>query len=310
MANVMITGGSGLLGWRIVEQLLAQGHEVTIFDLTINHQNIAPFADRITMVTGDINDLPLVLATMKRNRIDHVVHLAAAIGHFSKLYPAVAFRTNLGGTANIFDSALALDVKRVVWASSAAVLQMDSSYDNSPVDEDYRQSSTDAYGISKMGCESLAHSYADNFGFDSIGIRPAITYGMGRMESATGLFNKIFQDMAFDRPAQIMGSRTLHQPMYHKDMARLMINALFGPKPEHRIFNAPAHADYTDEQLLEVLLRIKPDADISIVPAPDYMIGVGVMDGRRAERELNFKAEYSVEDGAREMIELFKAQAN
>lgn len=309
MANVLITGGSGLLGWRIVEQLLSEGHEVTIFDLVINHENIGPFADRITMVTGDINDLPLMLATMKRNRIDHVIHLAAAIGHFSKLYPAVAFRTNIGGTANVFDCALALDVKRVVWASSAAVLQTDKDYDNQLVDEDYRLSSTDAYGISKMGCESLAHSYAANFGLDSIAIRPAVTYGLGRMDSSTGLFNKMIQQMAFDRPAELMGSATLHQPMYHKDMARLMITALFGPKPEHRVFNSPVPASYTDEELVAALHRVKPDAEISIVPALDYMIGVAAMDGSRAERELGFKAEYSIEDGVREMMELFRAQA-
>lgn len=309
MANVMITGGSGLLGWRIVEQLLSQGHEVTIFDLVINQQNIGPFADRITMVTGDINDLPLMLSTMKRNRIDHVVHLAAAIGHYSKQFPAVALRTNIGGTANVFDCALALDVKRVVWASSAGVLQMDDSYDNRLLDEDYRLSSTDAYGISKMACESLAHSYADLHGLDSIGIRPHITYGMGRMDSATGLFNKIFQQMALGQPAELMGSRTLHQPMYHKDMARLMITALFAPKPEHRIFNAAAKT-YSDEELVAALHRVQPNAEISVLPAPDFMPPVGVMDGARAKKELGFTPEYSLEDGAREMIELFKAQTH
>jgi nucleoside-diphosphate-sugar epimerase len=308
MANVMITGGSGLLGWRIVEQLLEQGHEVTIFDLVINHENIGPFSDRITKVQGDINDLRLMLATMKINKIDHVVHLAAAIGHVSHLNPAGAFRTNIVGTTNVFDCAVALGIRRVVWASSAAVLQMDEGYDNRPLDEEFMPRSTDAYGISKIACESLAKSYANDQGLDSIAIRPHVTYGLGRMDSAAGLFNTMFRQIALGQPAEVSGTSSLHQPMYHRDMARLMITALFGPKPQHIIFNAPVYKDYTDEEFVDALLAVQPDARISLVPRPDWFRPMGVMDGTRAKKELGFKAEYSLEDGAREMIDLFRAQ--
>ena len=94
MANVLVTGGSGLIGWRVSELLVEQGHEVVVYDLSPNYENLAGFKDQVTVVVGDVCDLPKLLLTIKMHRVTHVVHLAAVITEFARIDPASAFRVN------------------------------------------------------------------------------------------------------------------------------------------------------------------------------------------------------------------------
>jgi len=308
MANILVTGGSGLIGWCAAEQLTQQGHDVVVFDLKPNHENLATLQDKLTIVSGDVTDLPKILSTMKRHRIDHVLHLAAFIADQSALDPAGAFKINTIGTANIFDAAMALDVKRVVWTSSVTALAVADDYDNHPIDELYQVISREPYGASKHACEVLADRYKSNFDLDVVGIRPALTYGMGRLSGGTGTFNSAIRKMALGEKTGVLSSMTLHQAMYNRDMAALLIAALLGKKPQHHIFNTPVERNYTNDELIRVLYRVCPDAEIYLDAIPSYIPKVPVMDGSRARREIDFTPRYSLEDGVREMVDLFRGQ--
>lgn len=309
MANILVTGGSGLIGWRCVELLRAQGHEVVVYDLMPNRENLADFLQDITIVQGDVTDLPKLLATMKSNKIDHVIHLAAFITEFARIDPAGAFRINTIGSSNIFDAAKALGVRRVVWTSSITALAVAADYDNRPVGEDHRLITAEPYGASKYATEVVSANYRRIFGQDIIGIRPALTYGLGRLGSGAGIFNNAVRNMALGEAVGLLGSKTLHQPMYNRDMARLLVTALFGPPSPQAVFNTPVAKDYTDAELVSAMKTVCPDADIRVDPIPDYIPKVPVMDGSAARAHFNFSAEYALEDGVAEMVEIFRSRA-
>ena len=306
MASVMITGGSGLIGWCAAERLIAQGHNVVVYDLHPNLDNLSGCLQQITIVSGDVTDLPRILTTMKRHRIDYIVHLAAFIADQAALDPAGAFKVNTIGTANIFDAALALDVKRVVWTSSVTALAAARDYDNRPVDEDYQLISRGAYGASKHACEVMSQGYKTNFGLDVIGIRPALTYGIGRLTGAAGGFNAAIQKLTLGMPVGVLGSLTLHQPMFNRDMADLLIAALFAEKQEQHIFNTPVERNYSNDEMLEVLYRVCPGAQLHVEPLPHYVPKVPLMDGARARQAFDFTPRYTLEEGVREMVEVFR----
>lgn len=309
MASVLITGGTGLIGWCAAEALVDQGHKVVVYDLKPNIDNIAHLGDRVTVVAGDVTDLPRLLQAMRLNGVDHVLHLAAFITDQAKLDPAGAFKVNAVGTANIFDAALALGVKRVVWTSSVVALGVAPGYDGASVDESYNVVSRSPYGASKWGCEVIAEGYRD-FGLDIVGIRPALSYGLGRLTGGTGIFNSAIRAVALGQPAGILASPSgLHQPMYNRDMADLLIAAMLGPKPEHGIFNVPAERDYSDEEILAIVRRVCPDAVVHTEPVPAYIPAVPMVDGSRARREIAFTPRYTLEDGVREMVEFFRKEA-
>lgn len=309
MANVLVTGGTGLIGWCVAEALVEQGHRVVAYDLRPNLANVEHLGDRVDVVAGDVTDLPRLLATMKQHGVDHVIHLAAFITDQAKLDPAGAFKVNAVGTSNIFDAALALDVRRVVWTSSVVALGVTPDYDWTPVDESWNVVSRSPYGASKWGCEVIAEGYRENMGLDVIGIRPALSYGLGRLTGAVGVFNGAIRRAARGEPTGIMGSPSrLHQPMYNKDMAGLLIAALLGERPEHCIFNVPAERDYNDAEVLEIMRRLCPDADLHTAPVPPYIPATPLVDGARARREIGFTPRYRLEDGLQEMVEAFRRE--
>ncbi len=309
MASVLVTGGSGLIGWRCVERLLAEGHEVTTYELAPNLQNLAAFEGQVAVVQGDVADLPKLLATMKGRRVTHVLHLAAYITEFARLDPAGAFRTNTLGSANVFDAARALDVARVVWTSSVTALAVPSDYDNTPVPDDHHLITAEPYGASKYGAEVIATHYRRLYGQDIIAIRPALTYGLGRLGSGAGLFNEAIRRLALGEPVGLLGAKTLHQPMYNRDMAKLLVGALFGEAAQRAVFNVPVDRNYTDDELVAALRRLSPGSDITVSPLPDYIPKVPVVDGSAAREHFRFQADFTLEAAVAEMIEVFRAQA-
>ena len=309
MANVLVTGGTGLIGWCAARQLLEQGHKVVVFDYRLSEANQERIGKDCIAEQGDVTDAERVCGVMEKHAIDHVIHLAAFITDQALADPAGAFRVNVMGTSRIFDAALKFGVRRVVWTSSCVALTTTPDYDGHPVDESYNIVSRSPYGASKWGAEVVAETYHDELGLDSIAIRPALTYGIGRLHGGTGVFNSAIRDIAQGQAAGIMASPGgLHQPMYNRDMAALLIAALFGSKPSRRVYNVPVEKDYSSDEVLDILRRIVPEARVHTDPVPDFVPPIPVVDGSNARRDFDFKPEYDLERGLREMIEYYRTE--
>ena len=140
--RVFITGGAGFLGINLVRHLLARGHSVVVYDLLDFDY---PERDRVTAVRGDIRD-PVALAAAMRGS-DFVVHTAAAL----PLYPADdIYTTDVVGTRNVLEAAMAEKVRRVVHISSTAVYGIP---DHHPLVEDDRLDGVGPYGQAKILAE-------------------------------------------------------------------------------------------------------------------------------------------------------------
>jgi nucleoside-diphosphate-sugar epimerase len=149
--SVLVTGGAGFLGINLVRHLLAQGCQVTSLDL-------APFdypdvADKVRVISGDIRDRAAVTAAM--TGVDAVVHTAAAL----PLYPPdEIFTTDVNGTRIVLESAVALDVPRVVHISSTAVYGIP---DHHPLLETDRLDGVGPYGKAKIAAELIAVQFRE-----------------------------------------------------------------------------------------------------------------------------------------------------
>ena len=107
--RILVTGGAGYIGSHTVKQLLARGHEVTVFDnLSAGHRAAVP-ADRL--VVGDLRDIDHVDHLLVVNRIEAVVHFAAhcyvgeSVKEPAKYYDTVTFNyTAWDSTGKMFDS--------------------------------------------------------------------------------------------------------------------------------------------------------------------------------------------------------------
>ena len=101
MKTVLITGGFGNIGLKVVDELLERGFKVRCLDLkTKNNLKAArKYKKRIEICWGDITDTRVVEDSIKH--IDAVIHMAAILPPFSEEIPDMAYRVNVDGTRNI-----------------------------------------------------------------------------------------------------------------------------------------------------------------------------------------------------------------
>jgi UDP-glucose 4-epimerase len=114
--RVLVTGGSGFIGRRVVSELVATGSYVRVVDLQ-------PHPDpSVDVVLGDIAE-PGVLDEALAGGFDAVVHLAAVTQVLNSLQqPELAFRTNVEGTAMLLEASRGAGVRSLAFASTNAVI--------------------------------------------------------------------------------------------------------------------------------------------------------------------------------------------
>jgi nucleoside-diphosphate-sugar epimerase len=254
VANVLVTGATGLIGGPITKRLVEMGHNVLAFDVAPNRTNLGEVADDVDVVQGDVADLAAVQNVMKGRHIDRVVHMAALLGaQGAGATTRQSVIVNCVGTANVFDAALEHGVERVCWASSAGVYGRRSQYKKGRLlNEEDLLGPFSVYRSTKVLCEQVSLSYRQ-MGLDVIGIRPVISYGIGRLAGGgTSAINEAIRDMAVGRPAvfpaMLGGLEDTWQPMYNKDVAETFVAGTFVGRTEHAIFNPPANEIITLEE--------------------------------------------------------------
>lgn len=186
--KVLVTGGAGFIGSHVVEKLLKENCQVTILDnlSTGLKENIPSAANFVTM---DIRS-PEVLALFEKERFEYVIHLAAqTMVHKSLEAPAYDCDVNVAGTVNILEACRKTNVKRIVFASTAAVY---GDVQSLPVLETAPTAPTSFYGLSKLTCEQYLALYYKVYGLSYIVLRYANVYGERQGDGGEGGVISIF----------------------------------------------------------------------------------------------------------------------
>ena len=168
----VVTGAAGFIGSQLAEKLLEGGHELVAIDCFTDYYDPAlkeENADGLDVVRLDLAEQDLDL-----DGIDGVFHLAGQPGvrSFGEVFEEYV-RRNLLASRRVFEAAAAAGV-RVVFASSSSVYGDAERY---PTPEETEPRPISPYGITKLGCEQLAHAYARGFGLDAVVLRYFTFYG-------------------------------------------------------------------------------------------------------------------------------------
>ncbi len=170
--KLLVTGGSGFLGSRLISKLVSGDHEVLALSRSAAADDkLRPLG--ATPVRGDLDGSALTLPAL-----DAVVHSAA---HFRFAGPrAPYFRTNVDGTATLLKAAEAAGAKSFVYVSAAAVVMDDRGSPLHKVDETAPTfpNSFSGYIASKARGEALVLA-ADKPGFRTLALRPPGIWGPG-----------------------------------------------------------------------------------------------------------------------------------
>jgi NAD dependent epimerase/dehydratase len=193
--RVLVTGADGFIGSHLVEHLLHAGAQVTAL-AQYNSFNFwgwledIPSLNEIQIVTGDIRDSHFCMRLLKG--IDVLFHLAALIPiPYSYRAPDSYIDTNIRGTLNLCQAALASEVQKFIHTSTSEVY---GTAKYIPIDEKHPLNAQSPYSASKIGGDAIATSFYCSFQLPVVIARPFNTYGA--RQSARAVIPAIISQIA------------------------------------------------------------------------------------------------------------------
>jgi|SRR5271157_533859 len=306
-AVVLVTGGAGLIGSHIVDQLVDEGvREVRVLDNLVRGrlENLTQARVRLplTFFEGDVRDRGMVAKVM--SGCDYVFHQAAIRITLCAESPRECIDVLVGGTLNIFEAAEAAGVRKVVYASSASVY---GGAENFPTSERHHPyNNRTLYGAAKLMNEGIARHFRDMDGLASVGLRYFNVYGP-RMDY-TGAYTEVFIRWldCVDRGVapQIHGDGSTSMDfIFVDDIARANILAMKSDR-EDDVYNIASGTETTLLGLWGAIQkvtgahRLEPEfhPPRKVNPVPRRLADVS-----RARDELGFVAEVPLEEGLRQL---------
>ena len=237
----LVTGAMGCIGAWVLKHLVDRGAKVVAGDLSTDpvRPRLIMGEDEIARVDWrvlDITDTEAVRRLVDAAGITRIIHLAGLQIPFCRANPPLGAAVNVTGTINIFEAARASGVTGLAYASSLAALGPASDYDVWPLPDEAVPMPRTLYGAYKVANEQTAGVYAADWGLGSVGLRPAVVYGVGRDQGMTADFSKAVLAAAAGRSFHIRSGGTI--PMqYASDVAGMFIGCADAGVAEARVCN-------------------------------------------------------------------------
>ncbi|OAI38812.1 epimerase [Planctomycetaceae bacterium SCGC AG-212-D15] len=309
--HVLLTGGYGCIGSWIIRNLLERGDKVWVYDLKEDLSRLRLIMDeeqvrQATFVKGDVTDLAALRDTITKHQISHVIHLAGLQVPVCRADPLLGAKVNVLGTLTVFEAVRLAQgqVKRLVYASSAAVFGTPESYRAGAIPDDVPLTPTTHYGVFKCCNEGNARIYFLDHGLSSVGLRPWTVYGPGRDFGLTSEPTKAIKSVALDRKWHISyGGRQDLQ--YVDDVAKIFLRCLEAPYQGAKSYNLRGEVVDLPE-FLRTLIAVEPKAK-EFVTHGDKQIPIAFdLDDTALQRDLGPMPRTPLAEGIRKTLEIFR----
>ena len=313
--KVLIIGAS-LVGSQVARLLVEHGKRPVLFDKAHQHSALSDIVDirDVDIEVGDILRPFELVSVIQRYQISDIVHLAAnpLLTKGAQLQPYAAIELNVMGTSNILEAARNMKLRRVVMASSSAVIEsLDGGEDDtdSGGEELFPRPMT-FYGATKQAAENLGLNYARQFELDFIGLRFASVAGPWR-GTGGGVPSGIFKDAlcsAIVGKKVILPARPLDW-LYVKDAAKATCLALESVDLKSRIFNISMGKRYYPNDFRDSIVEVFPQCRVEIEndqTTPGGSTIPQLINITRAREELGYVPAYNMVDAIRECADFYR----
>jgi len=271
--SVLVTG-MGSVGVNVARRFVDEGYEVVCYDVAPRRgiDFLEEVGDRVEFVRGDILDIPRMLETVRRKRVEGIIHTAIIYPLLVET-PDSVFRVTVEGQKNVLEVAR-LEELKVVAMSSDAVYgprpDMTPCREDDPTPmtwwADPRWRMINLYIAVKLCGEQLMLAYNTVYGLDTVVVRPCEVFGPG--ERTVNRPIPYFSMKALrGEPVQLeSGGDHAKDFTYAKDLAKGIFSAYAAKPLRHRVFNITGGRLVTLREVAEAVGEAVPGARIELGP--------------------------------------------
>jgi len=301
--KVLVTGGAGFIGSHLVRALIAHEFYPVVID-NLSSGRIENLPNDVEVINMDVRSYSLS-DTVEKLRCDYIVHLAAqTLVSESIRNPINDADINISGTLNVLDAARKNNIKRVIFASSAAVYG-DVQSENLPIVEEQPQNPMSFYGLSKLTVEHYLKLYHDIFGLNFNALRFSNVYGERQGNGGEGGVISIFINrLKNSQNITIYGDgKQTRDFIYAGDIAEGICCALTS-KNCNSVYNVSSQTEISILELVNILSSIL-DRQISFIhekPREGDILR-SVLSNKKAISQLNWSPQFSLIDGLKKSID-------
>jgi nucleoside-diphosphate-sugar epimerase len=302
--HILVTGGAGYVGSKLVPALLDAGHSVTVLDLYLYGEPFAGLTDRsrLTEIKGDLRDPATVETALKG--CDAVIHLACISNDPSfDLNPDLGRSINYDAFRPLVQAAKRAGVKRFIYASSSSVYGIKEEEN---VTEDLPLLPLTDYSKYKAMCEEVLAEERE-LGFVTLTVRPATVCGYAPRLRLDLSVNILTNHALNAGTIKVFGGSQKRPNIHINDMVAFYLEALQHDDAliDGRIYNA----GYENHSIMEIaeIVRSVVGADTRIEVTPTDDLRSYHISSEKAARELGFRAKHTIADAAESLKAAFAA---
>lgn len=303
--HVMVTGGAGYVGSKLVPALLAKGYKVTVLDLYLYGEDLfkEQRGPNLREVKGDLRN-PADVKKALENGVDAVIHLACISNDPSfDLNPDLGKSINFDCFEPLVKASKDAGVKRFIYASSSSVYGVKAEPN---VHEELPLEPLTDYSKFKAMCEEVLEKHRAP-GFVGVTIRPATVCGYAprlRLDLSVNILTNFAVNKGF---IKVFGGNQLRPNIHIDDMVDVYLLLLEADdaKIDGKIFNA----GYENHSIMDIANMVKKvvgkDVEIKIEPTNDnrsYHVS-----SEKIKKELGFTAKRTIEDAVVSLKDAFDA---
>ena len=313
--TVLVTGGLGFIGSKVVLQLLKKDIDVLVTDLDIvknkdklesNILKIGKNKDKVKYQKLDITNYKEIENIFQNNKIDSVINLAYGIGTICEENPLLASKINIVGTTSIFEMIVKYKIRRLVFASSETVYGAHQEFfgNRAVTEEDYSGINNHfyTYGVMKLLNEFMAEKYIKKHGCSIAYTRPSVVFGYGRQNTAINWAEDFAAKPALGQAAHLPFSKKNRDNwIYVDDCAEQLVRLALKETLNFSCFNTGAET-LDGTQLEATVKKIIPDAEIYFDENVKSTPLIDDQNDERIRKEIDFNPR-SFEEGVKCLIQ-------
>ena len=313
--TVLVTGGLGFIGSKVVLQLLKKDIDVLVTDLDIvknkdklesNILKIGKNKDKVKYQKLDITNYKEIENIFQNNKIDSVINLAYGIGTICEENPLLASKINIVGTTSIFEMIVKYKIRRLVFASSETVYGAHQEFfgNRAVTEEDYSGINNHfyTYGVMKLLNEFMAEKYIKKHGCSIAYTRPSVVFGYGRQNTAINWAEDFAAKPALGQAAHLPFSKKNRDNwIYVDDCAEQLVRLALKETLNFSCFNTGAET-LDGYQLEDTVKKFIPEAEINFDESIKKTPLIDDQNDERIRKEIDFNPR-SFEEGVQCLIE-------